>query len=89
MFYIDPYRQNLKKILSETISRKPRPLVFGMQAHFVYLYQDGSNYSPMFENGPARGDHLFYTDSYREHILKSSCLNLEGQGLGYLAFYLI
>ena len=76
MFYIDSYGQNFKKKMSEI--RKLRLLLFGMQLYLVYLYQDCSNYSPMVENGPAR-----------RKPFKIFMSDLEGLGLGYLAYNFI
>ena len=43
------YRENMKKIMSETAG--PRVLIFGMKHHLVDLYQVCLNYTPEAENG--------------------------------------
>ena len=59
MFYIGVYRENLKKILSETT--RPRALIFGKQHHLVGLYQFFfQNIAPGTKNGPAWGSNVLH-----------------------------
>ena len=54
MFFIDLYRENMKKIiLSETT--RPISLLFGVRHHLVNLYQVCSNDAPGAKNGPVPG----------------------------------
>ena len=77
MFYIDLYRENMKKIFLPLTTR-PRVLIFGMMRLLVDLYRVCSNYINGAKNGPVPRGYMFYIGLYRENMKKSSCLKPQG-----------
>ena len=63
MLYIGLYRENMKKILSETI--RSRALIFGMYNHLEALYQVCSNYALWTKMAPPQVSHRLIKSFFR------------------------